>query len=742
MYKDKSLDWYCIDDPSGVYEYMSQSTGEGVPGADIIDTVTDSELMQIQDCIKLLTGFRMENDDDVCDISSLTEFDMANLMAFIGHYFETFIGEEVYAGEPPEDWSGPWHKYMKVSDMYAAAYKYFGVDIEGVFNQLSIYSPPEDSKVGWRYQGNVETINGVECVDVEEQIDASPAFTPYIEHIYSLSDDCSYVLYKYYDDYSADNKPCTKPLKKLTIESKKIRYGYAIMRNRIENGEKHYYIERCGLKSKSFMTMSELGQYASSRRENSNIRIDYSKVKDCTDIQRYMDYLAEVIGEIKPNDSAKYDIARYIEYAIEHCCTVRLKSAGKKITIDSTCIDEAIASATEVRTRFERFLTDRNIVLNKKIKITIRIECIKVRLKKGVTVTFDDSLLNDCDRFDEIRVVFDKQCQAVYATASQIKGLLENNANSICVHKTKNNYRIKYIGKNKEDIERVDEAITFIFKADSALDTVYFQKDDANKLNWGGQIDDNNDTIEFNSGISGVYYIEKNEPNISDIDLLNDEQREAIEFLVSRGFMELSEGEFRPYMSLSRYDFTRAIVGLFYDLNLYADCTFPDVDIDNVYYSYIASAQEKNTVVGYEDDTFRGDNHTTREEVISIASRTLANKKGYLYPENTDEYIRFADKELIQGWDNQYEEIALAVREGLINNGGVLAPQMNITRVDAALILYRLFNLLYDTTPTRLATATDGGDMEVPIVPIAVGGGVGVAGISGIFIYIFRRKFI
>lgn len=116
----------------------------------------------------------------------------------------------------------------------------------------------------------------------------------------------------------------------------------------------------------------------------------------------------------------------------------------------------------------------------------------------------------------------------------------------------------------------------------------------------------------------------------------------------------------------------------------------------------------------------------------------LRIKKGYFYPENTEEYVCFADNEMILGWENQYEEIALAVREGLIEKGGFLMPRANITRADAALILYRLFNLLYETVPAKVQTAADGGT-SFPIVPVAASG-AGVCGV-GVVAFVLNKKF-
>lgn len=738
--EEKELEWYSVHDPSALYELMGKISGKSIPGSDITASTKDSELIQMQNCIKLLHGIHMSIPYDACNISVMSEYDMANLMEYIGRYYGDFVGESVYAGEPPEDWVGLWKKCMRISDMYDAAYKYFGTDIEGVFEQLSRTSPPKDSRIGWNYQGSIETIDGAECVDVGKQIDAGAAAVPYIEKIYSLSNDCSYVLYKYYEDFSEDGtKPCKKPLRGLDSDSgERIRYGYAIIKNRIENGKKHHYIVQCGNGINSFLTVSEVNQYKAKARKCSNIHIDYLKITDYTEPKQYIGYLAEVIKNVVPNDSAKQEIAEYIEYVIKCCCFAEKRAEGGKLTVDRECVETALVKSDEIRELFNSLLADCNITLNKSIRTIVCIGGTNSDAEKGIIVAFDKSLLDINDKFDGIRVGLGGQRQAVYATAAQIEGMLGEGTNSVYIKKSDNEYGINFLTDDEKPVERIDDAITFVFESDNSLDTVFFKTNDGNDINWGGQIDALNGTVEINAGSSGNYFIEQNEPDITDISSLSDEEYEATEFMVSRGFFDLTDGEFRPYMSLSRYDFTRAIVSLFYELNLDAKCSFPDVESDNGYYPYVASAEERDTVVGYEDNTFRGDNHTTREELISIAARTLANRKGYSYPENTEEYINFADSELIQGWENQYGEIAFAVREGLIDDGGILAPQMNITRADAALILYRLFNLLYDTAPIKTQTAAGNVSVSFPVVLVALGG-VGLVGLGTVF-YVLRKR--
>lgn len=452
--KDKennSLEWYPIYDPSGIYDYMSKASGRSIPGEEVQEKTDDDALLQIENCIKVLHSVFMQNDNDVCDISSFTEYDMANLMLFIGRYGDAFIGNPVDAGEQPENMPGPWKKYIKLSDMYDAAYKYFGIDIEGVFEQLSLYKAPKNAKFGWRYDGTVENVNGVECVEVGEQVDAAVFISPCIEKIYSLSDDCSYVLYKYYEDMSENGpKPYTEPLKVLR-EDKSMRAsrGYAIIKNRVENGKKHYYIVQCGLDKKSFLLNSELNRYITTKKEASNIFIDYSNVKKFNEINQYIDYLGQILNGVQPNDSAKSAIAEYIEYAIEHCCAVKIKLSGNKLVINRESIEQAILRADEIKVMFENFLSERGISLNKKIKIIIRAEASKSALKKGMKIVFENSLSEICDNFDDVRVVLDKNNQAVYATSSQIKKLIEGNTSSIYIKQDNKSYEVLFCRKRR-----------------------------------------------------------------------------------------------------------------------------------------------------------------------------------------------------------------------------------------------------------------------------------------------------
>lgn len=671
-------------------------------------------------------------------MSALNESDIGNLMIYIAHYYQGFVGESVdYTDEYPEE---PICNYVKLSDIYNAAYKYFGIDIDDIYTRLS----PEDfknaPKIFWNCGNPVVKVKGEPCINVGVQIDANFVCVPVIDKIYSLGDDSYYVLYKYWRDTDTMYKPDDEYSEYIPDDwdFSPIKEGYAVIKSRVEKGEKHYYIVNCGANAQSFLSPSELNRYLTISRRPSNIKIDYKKIKSYTKPEQYIEYLEKQLGNTKPNDSAKSEIIKFIEHAVENVANTEIKVKGKKITITAEDIKDAVKKAKELRRAFDKLLSEKDITLNKAVDTVIRIDTKGVALNKGVTVVYDSSLSESFDEISGIKVIYDADRQSVSCDAKSIKKYFDNGEGQVKIIVKDNEYKIEFLDKHGKTVKKAAAQLKFAFRINSKYDTVYYHNG-KKKTNWSGQINDADNTIEFQTATSGIYTVEKNEPKISDIDDLTEQQQEAVKFMVSRGYFELENDRFNPYRSLSRYEFTQTLVSIFYALDFDAKTSFSDVKKSSVYYEYVASSEQENIVKGFEDGTFKGNKNTTKEEVISIASRTLAEKKGYIYPENTDEYVQFADNEEIEGWENQYGEIALAVREGLIDKGGILAPKSNITRVEAAVILYRLFNCLYEITPIQ--TNTKSSSAGFPAGAAAAAGGVAViGGASAAFVIIRKRK--
>lgn len=219
--------------------------------------------------------------------------------------------------------------------------------------------------------------------------------------------------------------------------------------------------------------------------------------------------------------------------------------------------------------------------------------------------------------------------------------------------------------------------------------------------NWGGQYDPSAGVISVEIRYSGQYEVLENNVQIDDIGGLSEESQAAIRFLVAKGFLTLEDGSFNPSGTLTRYQFTQALVSMFFARDHNLTTSFEDVPADSEFYSYVASAEARGIVAGYDKVTFGGDDIMTVEQMLSLAARTLVDQKGYALPTDAEQYLSsFEDWETISNWALQ--QVAMAVRENLVDRGGTLNPRTGITREQAAVILYRLFLLLYEVPPVAL----------------------------------------
>lgn len=99
---------------------------------------------------------------------------------------------------------------------------------------------------------------------------------------------------------------------------------------------------------------------------------------------------------------------------------------------------------------------------------------------------------------------------------------------------------------------------------------------------------------------------------------------EAVKKLVDFGIINgYEDGTFKPEGEVTRAEMCKMI-----NLTLgYTDFegveAFPDVAPTNWYYTYALAAKKAGYVEGYEDNTFRGSNNITRQEVCAILNRLL-----------------------------------------------------------------------------------------------------------------------
>jgi hypothetical protein len=286
---------------------------------------------------------------------------------------------------------------------------------------------------------------------------------------------------------------------------------------------------------------------------------------------------------------------------------------------------------------------------------------------------------------------------------------------SVQIERSGGAFSIVFVDGGGNLIEQLPAPVGITLPAASVLNTVFASFAGQNE-NWGGQWDDLHRTIFFTTPFSGTYEVMENDMEIADISHLSEEVQGMVQFMVSKGFFGLNNGAFEPSGVLTRYEFSSAIVRMFFAVDHNLSTSFVDVPVNSPFYSFIASGEHEGLVSGIGNNLFAGERNMTRQEAVSVAARTLINRRGFSEPANAESILSlFGDNQDVSDWARG--TVALAAREGLVGMSGNFAPLRDISRTEAAIIMYRLFMLLHETPPVVIEMTPLGSFGNTEVVP-------------------------
>lgn len=166
-----------------------------------------------------------------------------------------------------------------------------------------------------------------------------------------------------------------------------------------------------------------------------------------------------------------------------------------------------------------------------------------------------------------------------------------------------------------------------------------------------------------------------------------------INFVVNHSIMNLDDkGYFNPNQSVTRVEFVHSLLKVLSNdnLNVKIQNQFTDVSTSDGYYNDVLRSQQLGLVYGYPDNTFQPNRILTRAEVTSILSHITKETAT-----DTSVLQQFTDTAEIPAWaKNAY---AKTVKYGLYVNypeSNVLNPNCDLTRAEAAVLLYKLYQKL------------------------------------------------
>lgn len=466
---------------------------------------------------------------------------------------------------------------------------------------------------------------------------------------------------------------------------------------------------------------SALDALVSSLLSVSNLELDFSRLSSSPELDSLVDYLRELLDNmdgLTPNDPARSELASFLDGAVSALASGA--ASGKKQRLEPTAKEVSVLmdQAQAALESFYDLLNEKEVSLPRTLSPTVRLFWENADLSRASELMLTDELAEALGD-GQIQILLGDGTHYIQISGPTLRSLVnELGSLSIQISSTgENTYDIRFLDGQGQVAERLSQSVTVAVPASGPLNTIMVSYAEGSD-NWGGQYDPAVGMISFETPYSGRYEVLENNLTISDLEGLSDESREAISFLVSRGYMTLDGERFRPGDPLTRYEFTQALVGMFFALDRGASAAFSDVAEDNPFYPYVASAQAAGIVAGLPDGTFGGEENITVEQMLVIAASTLINQKGYLEPEDPDTYLALCPGAAAAG-DWSRVPAALAIREGLVAQGDPLDITAVSSREQAALILYRLFLELYEVPPVALELPEQSG--ELPIVPIAAG---------------------
>lgn len=174
------------------------------------------------------------------------------------------------------------------------------------------------------------------------------------------------------------------------------------------------------------------------------------------------------------------------------------------------------------------------------------------------------------------------------------------------------------------------------------------------------------------------------------IDISNHWAREIINAAAEKNIVNgYKDNTFRPNNSITRAEFLTILYnsGVVDTAEADGDISFNDVTGNEWYYDYIKWGAENNLIVGYEDNTFRGNNIISRQEMAVVISKFIK-----LAEIETDEAeaVEFADADTIAPWAKEYVDNISAYGIVKGDNNNLYLPNKALTRAETAVIINQI----------------------------------------------------
>lgn len=174
------------------------------------------------------------------------------------------------------------------------------------------------------------------------------------------------------------------------------------------------------------------------------------------------------------------------------------------------------------------------------------------------------------------------------------------------------------------------------------------------------------------------------------IDISDHWAREIINATASKNIVNgYEDNTFKPNNSITRAEFLTILYnsGLVDKSDIDTDISFADVSGNEWYYDYIKWGAANNLIVGYEDNTFRGNNIISRQEMAVVISKFI-ELSDIKFDER--EAAVFTDADNIAPWAKKYVDSISAYGIVKGDNNNCYLPNKDLTRAETVVIINQI----------------------------------------------------
>ncbi len=369
---------------------------------------------------------------------------------------------------------------------------------------------------------------------------------------------------------------------------------------------------------------------------------------------------------------------------------ISASSATNKLVLkESSVSDSDLKKYTDAEKTINNALDKNNITLNRQLSKEYIVNTTFSTIKKA-NITIYKGFVTKLEKVGiETLTINDKNFRVSYLLAELKEMIGDNEFTSFDIDTTAVASSTKKLAVTFDTDKTQSVKISF---PGLSSDAKYMAIVDENGNPVGGRYNPATGAVEAKISESGVYQIVNNEKDFEDIKHLSEEMQESIKVLAAKGIIEgTSKTEFSPEDAISRAEVAALLLRVISQVDPNADGEFDDVKKADWFFGIAGSAKRYGMIVGFEDNTFRGNEVIAKDQILTIASRILQKEMKYITPEKPEEWLKFNDNETIAGW--AAEHVALTTMANIITRSAdnTIKADEEMTRGDAALIIMRLF---------------------------------------------------